>query len=175
MSPILTISQIPLQFYRERRWLQRRMLPLVCILGGLAVSSAIGTFVYAPLWVGAGLLALPTILVLLVWRTTLHRSNTVEFYDDSLLLRDYRGKIIRKVNYRDVLYAKTFELNYVGRGAKIGNVSVRCICLWLVETPRLREQDDTFLELTKWNELFLFAHDGRAETILREKVSFENK
>lgn len=175
MSPILAIPQIPMQFYRERRWLKRRMLPLVCILGGLAVGSMIGAFVYAPLWFCAGLLAFLNIPVLLVWQTALHRSNTVEFYDDSLLLRDYRGKIIRKVNYRDVLYAKTVELNYAGRGAKIGNASVRCICLWLVETPRLREQDDTFLELTKWNELFLFAHDEDVETLLCEKVSFENK
>lgn len=170
MLPILTVPQIPRQFHRDHRSMKRRMFPIIGILGALIGGSAIGAFFYTPLWAYVILLGFMILVILFCYRIALLRSNTVEFYDGFLLLRNYRREIIREICYEKVLRADTVILRFSppGRNADM-NAKGLYICLWLAETPPIFE-DDSFWELEKWDELFLLAHDENAEAFLREKI-----
>ncbi len=134
---------------------------------GLSLLFTVGSIWYLPLLVFAGFFAFISVLLLLWIKKFLRLCNTVEFYEDTILLRNSRGEVIRTVEYANVLYANTVTLLFQRRYRVYG----KCLCLWLAETPPLFE-DDAFGELAQWEELFLFAYDENAEALLREKVRF---
>ena len=167
-APRLICSQIP----GDIPSLQEKRLPPVRIIaylyGGLALILATLAFFVPMLLFLAGCFGL-LCLGLLNWiRRFLRLCNTVEFYDDRIILRNHQDNIIRTVNFDSVLYADTVTLQFSYRPRVYG----KCLCLWLQETPPIF-QDDAFNELIKWEELFLFSYNEKAETLLREKIRFE--
>ena len=135
---------------------------------GLALLFAVGSVGYPPLLVFAGFFTFIGVYLLLWINNLLRFCNTVEFYEDTIILRNHHGKVIRTVECANVLYADTVTLLFRYRPRVYG----KCLCLWLTETPPLHK-DDSFAELAKWKELFLFAYDESAQALLREKVRFE--
>ena len=170
---LLTCNQSPMHFTRPI--LRKYLRPLFYLYGGITVALFIGGFFESMLFFLAGLFGIILLLLINWQRMVLQKSNTVEFYEDTLLLRNHRGEVIRTVCYKDVLYADVIPLRFAGKQHRSPayRAQGRYLCLWLAETPPLWE-DDSFVELNRWEELFLLAYNEDAERLLREKARFQS-
>lgn len=173
-TPQWICNQLPCRDIPTLKSKQLRMVRMMAyVYWGLSLLFAVGAIWYLPLLVFTGFFAFIGVLLLLWIKNCLRLCNTVEFYDDTIILRNHLGEVIRTVKYESVLYADVITLRFAGKYHRFPafRAKGRYLCLWLTATPPLSE-DDAFGELTRWEELFLFSYDENAEALLREKVHF---